>query len=228
MRRGGGSSALRLAAAAAALLVLALALAQVLLPGIAASRISSRVGRYGSVQSVHVSAWPAVKLLWGDADEVRVRARSLSMSPRQAAALLWEGRGAGRLELSAASLRLGALQLQDASLSGRDGVLSARASTTAAQAQAALPAGVGARLIASVGGSVEVLASGRLFGVGVGVRALAQPRGGALVVHPSAPLLAGLQLTLFSDPHVYLLAVGAQPLARQPPAYLLTLRARLR
>ena len=39
--------------------VLVLALAQVLLPRIAASRISSRVGRYGSVESVSVRAWPA-------------------------------------------------------------------------------------------------------------------------------------------------------------------------
>ena len=44
---------------------LVLALAQVLLPRIAASRISSRVGRYGTVQSVSVKAWPAVELLWG-------------------------------------------------------------------------------------------------------------------------------------------------------------------
>ena len=61
-------------------MVLALALAQLLLPGIAASRISSRVGRYGEVQSVSVSAWPAVKLLWGSADSVTVRARSLRVS----------------------------------------------------------------------------------------------------------------------------------------------------
>ncbi len=45
-------------------LVLLFVLAQVLLPRIAASRISSRVGRYGKVRSVSVSAWPALELLW--------------------------------------------------------------------------------------------------------------------------------------------------------------------
>jgi len=86
-------------------IALALALAQVLLPGIAADRIGSRVRRYGSVQSVSVTAWPAVKLLWGDADSVKVRARNLSLSPRQAAGLLWEGRGAGSIDMTVGERR---------------------------------------------------------------------------------------------------------------------------
>ncbi len=95
MRRGGGGrSKARIAAFLAGAALLVLALAQLLLPRIAAERISSRVGRYGSVESVSVSAWPAVKLLWGSVDSVRVRARHLSLSPAQAAKLLWEARGA--------------------------------------------------------------------------------------------------------------------------------------
>ena len=62
--------------------MLVLALAQVLLPRIAASRISSRVGRYGKVQSVSVSAWPAVELLWGSVDSVRVAAGEPRAEPR--------------------------------------------------------------------------------------------------------------------------------------------------
>ena len=45
-------------------IVLLLVVAQLVLPRIAASVVSSRVGRYGKVQSVSVEAWPAVKLLW--------------------------------------------------------------------------------------------------------------------------------------------------------------------
>ncbi|MGD1058944.1 MAG: hypothetical protein ABR992_16185, partial [Solirubrobacteraceae bacterium] len=58
-------------------LIVLLALAQVVLPRIAVSRIESRVGRYGKVQSVSVSAWPAVELLWGHVGSVHVRAKSL-------------------------------------------------------------------------------------------------------------------------------------------------------
>ena len=55
----------RIAAGLAGAIALVLVLAQLLLPGIAASRISSRVGKYGTVESVSVSAWPAIELLWG-------------------------------------------------------------------------------------------------------------------------------------------------------------------
>ena len=88
MRRSGGSRAIRIAAIVAAILLGLLALAQLVLPRIAASRISSRVGRYGHVEHVSVSAFPAIELLWGDADSVTVRTGPLSVSPAQAASLL--------------------------------------------------------------------------------------------------------------------------------------------
>ena len=47
--------------------VVVLGLAQLLLPGLAAQRVRSEIGRYGVVHSVSVSAFPAIELLWGDA-----------------------------------------------------------------------------------------------------------------------------------------------------------------
>jgi hypothetical protein len=41
------------------------------------------VGRFGTVKSVSVRAWPAVELLWGQADSVKVRAASLDMNTEQ-------------------------------------------------------------------------------------------------------------------------------------------------
>ena len=74
------------------------------------------MGRYGKVQSVSVSAWPAVELLWGHVGSVRVRAKSLALSPAQVASLLWEARGTASMDVSAESVRLGSLALSDASL----------------------------------------------------------------------------------------------------------------
>src|SRR5271166_1183344 len=105
MRRGGGRKKRRLVLSLMGGLALLVVLAQVLLPRIAASRISSRVGRYGKVRSVSVSAWPALKLLWGQADSVRVSAKSLTLSPSQVASLLWEGREASRMDVSAESVQ---------------------------------------------------------------------------------------------------------------------------
>jgi hypothetical protein len=216
-----------LASLAGCVLLLAV-LAQLLLPRIAASRVSARVGRYGSVASVSVSAWPALKLLWGDADSVRVRARSLSLSPAQVAELLWEARGAASMQISAAAVRLGTLELSDATLHKHGGALSGAALASEAAVHAALPAGFGVTLLNSSGGQVEVRASGALFGIGASVDAVALAREGTLIAHPLGPLIEGLQLTLFADEHVHVLGVSASVASVEPRVYRLALAATLR
>jgi len=216
-----------LASLAGFVLVL-LVLAQLLLPRIAASRVSSRVGRYGSVVSVSVSAWPAVKLLWGDADSVRVRARSLSLSPAQVAELLWEARGAASLQIDAQTVQLGRLRLSAATLHKHGHALSAAALASEAAVHAALPAGFGVTLLNSAGGQVEVRASGALFGIGAAVDAVALAREGKLIAHPLGLLLEGVQLTLFADERVHVLGVGASVASAQPRVYRLALAATLR
>ena len=229
MRRGGGvrsQSTTRLVLYALAGAVLVLALAQVLLPRIATSRISSRVGRYGAVERVSVSAWPAVELLWGSADSVRVRARHLSLSPAQAAALLWEGRGAQSMDLTAGSLQVGPLRLSDARLRKRGSALSAEARASEADVRAALPAGWEVKLLNSRGG--DLLKLGGLGLLGASVDAVALASEGRLVAHPLGLPLEGLRLTLFSDRHVHVEGVGARLDSGQPPAYRLRMRASLR
>jgi hypothetical protein len=198
-----------LALALVGVVLIVLVLAQVLLPRIAASVISSRVARYGSVESVSVSAWPAVKLLWGQADSVRVKARRLALEPAQAAKLLWESRDVASEDLSAEEVQIGALRLSDASLHKRGRQLSALASTDQAAVRAALPEGFDVRLLRSQGGQVEVQASGGLFGVGAGVDAVALASDGRLVAHPLGFLIEGFQLTVFADRHVYVEGVSA-------------------
>ncbi len=223
MGRGG-----QIAAGVAGAVVLALALAQLILPRLAASRISSRIGRYGKVQSVSVSAWPAVELLWGHVGSVHVRAGSLALSPAQAASLLWEARGTVSMDVSAESVQLGSLRLSDASLRKRGSALSARAVASEAAVKAALPPGFGVQLLRSEGGEVEVKATGALFGVGASVNAVAGASDGKLVAHPLGFLVQALQLTLFSDPHVYVQGVGASVRGEQPLSYELTMSASLR
>ena len=208
-------------------IVLLLALAQVLLPRIAANRISSRVARYGTVQSVSVSAWPAVELLWGHADSVRVKVKGIALSPAQAAKLLWEAHGTASMDVSAERAQVGSLRLSDANLHKRGSGLSAQADVTESDAMAALPQGFSVHLLRSEHGSVEVRASGALFGVGASVNAVAVASRGDLVAHPVGFLVEGLKLTLFSDPHIYVEGVGASALGEPPSRYRLTMLARL-
>jgi hypothetical protein len=228
MRRGGGSRGIRLAAFAAAAVLVLLALAQLLLPRVAASQISSRVGRYGHVEQVSVSAWPALELLWGSADSVKVRAGALALSPSQVAALLWEGRGVAKLDIGAEAVRVGGLSLSDATLRKRGAQLEAQADTTQAAAQAALGEGVSVRLLGSAGGRVRVSVGGSLFGVGAAVPAVAEAQNGALVAHPEGFPLEGLRLKLFSDRHVHVEGVGASVRSGDTLSYRLSMSALLR
>lgn len=207
--------------------VLVLVLAQLLLPRIAASVVSSRVGRYGKVESVSVSAWPAVKLLWGSVDSVHVRAKSVALSPEQAAKLLWEAHTTTNVDISAERVRIGELQLTDATLTKRGDALTAHASATDADVKAALPSGFQIQLLRSEGGEVEVLASGALFGIGASVKAVGQASDGRLVAHPLGFLISGFRLTLFSDPHVYVEGVGASVESQRPLSYRVGMTARL-
>lgn len=209
------------------MLVLLAVAAQLALPRIAASRISARVGRYGQVRSVSVSAWPAIELLWGDANSVEVTAGSLSMSPQQAASLLWEGRGVSRMDLRAASVRVGSVRLRNAELNQRGSALSAQAEMTREAVREALPTGVEASLLGSGEGKVQVQVTGQLFGVGASVQAVAEASEGRLVAHPLGLLLEGFRLTLFADEHVYVQGVGAS-VSSGGRAYRLTMSARLR
>jgi hypothetical protein len=209
--------------------VAVLALAQLVLPGIAADRVRERVGRYGRVVSASVSAWPAVKLLWGSADSVKVRAEGLRISPSQSAALLWEARGVARMEVTAGSVREGPLQLHDARLRKRGRALEGEALVSAADVRAALPPGFDVELTGSAGGEVRVRASGGLFGAGASVEAVAGAEDGRLVARPVG--LGGVRLTLFSDPHVRVEGVGASVVAGppgRPSSYALSMRASLR
>ena len=216
---------MRVVLIAAGALVALLALAQLVLPRIAASQISSKVGRYGHVEHVSVSAWPAVKLLWKHADSVRVRASRLSLSPAQAASLLWEGRSTSRLDIEAASVHVGSLALSDATLRKRGAQLEAHATTTQAAAEAALGAGVSVQLTGSSDGRVQVRVGGSLFGVGASVPAAAEAVDGKLVAHPEGFLIQGFRLTVFSDPHVHVEGVEAQ--VAGPSSYRLGMRALL-
>lgn len=215
---------MRVLLALAATVLVLLVLAQVLLPRIAADTISSRVGRYGHVRSVHVSAFPAVELLWGHAESVQVSAGSLTLSPAQAAKLLWESRGVGRMDVHADSVKVGPLLVTRATLAKRGSGLTAQAQSSEANVSAALPPGFGLRLLTSGAGRVEVQASGGLFGIGASVPAVALASDGRLVAHPIAPLIEALQLTLFSDPHVFVEGVGA---ARRGADYDLSMYGRL-
>jgi len=221
----------RIAAWLVGAIVLMLVLAQLFLPTIAASRVRSRVEKYGTVKSVTVDAWPAVELLWGKAESVNVKAGSLQISAAQMAKLLGEARGVKSMRVSAESVKEGPLQLYDASLQKHGDALLGSAWASRADVKTALGEGFEVQLQPSGAGRVQMSVEGGLFGVKAAVQAVAEAQEGDVVVHPLGFLLEGLKLTLFAEPEVYVEGVGASVAAGpsgKGAGYRLSFRASLR
>ena len=215
--------------------LLLVVLAQVFLPTLAARRVRDRVARYGTVRSVSVSAFPAVKLLWGKADSVDVNAGSLSVQFSQIAALLWEARAADSMRVTAEAATLTAvpelskgLTVHDMRTEKHGSAISTSSILTQQQLNEALPSGFHIEPTASGGGQVQVRASGGLFGAQASITALVKPLEGRLVVEPQGFPLASLgTITLFSDTHLYVSSVGVRVLRTQPLTYVLSMGATL-
>jgi hypothetical protein len=215
--------------------VLLLLLAQAILPSIAARVVRDRIKPYGDLESVHLSAWPAVELLWGKADSASARSRSLRITLAQLTKLELEARGVHDLDLTVARLELkvptvpNGIVLRDVTTRKHGASVYTQATLTQADLTAALPSGFTVQPVASGGGQVEVHASGGLFGMQASIGALVKPLEGRLVAEPQGFPLAGLAtVTLFSDPHLKVESVDVRVQRRQPLTYGLSLRASLR
>ncbi|HEY5193858.1 MAG TPA: hypothetical protein VIJ39_08320 [Solirubrobacteraceae bacterium] len=216
-------------------LALAVVLAQVFLPTLAAKRVSARVARYGTVKTVSVSALPAFELLWGKADSVSVTAGALSVPASKVASLLWEAHTVGAMTFSADTATLTGvpslargLTVSDLRTEKHGSAINASATLTQQQLDEALPTGFRIEPIASGGGDVQARASGGLFGVQASITVLVKPLEGRLVAEPQGfPLASLATVTLFSDPHLKVRSVGVRVLRSQPLAYGLSLAATL-
>lgn len=212
-------------------IVLVVVAAQLLGPAIAAKVVREKVEKYGTVKSVSVKAWPAVKLVWKQADEVSVQAGSLRLSKAQTLALLKEAKGTERLDTNAESVEVEGLKLTDTRFEKHGNAVRAEGVMSEEDIRRALPTGVEMTLVKSEGGTVEVRASGGLFGVSASVDAVAQAEDGKLVARPIAFPLNVLKLTLFESASVYVEGVQAKALPTAPgegARYELSMWARLR
>lgn len=217
-RRG---AALRAPLALAAVLVALGLIAQLVLPPLAAKDVRVKLRPYGGVETVSISAWPAVTLLWHDAGSLTLRARRLVLTPSRSVRLLTEASGIDRLDATVGSLREGPLQLHSARVRKRGASIGAEGLVGPAELGAVLPGGVA--LLGSEAGAIRVSVGGSLFGFGGRLHAVLRCVDGRLVLEvPGLPLP---RLTLFADRRLHLTAVGYS--ARPSGGYRLWLTARL-
>lgn len=205
--------------------VVLLVVSQRVLPGIAAQRLRDRLERRGTVLSVKVEAFPAIELLWHQADRVVVRMRSYSSSQDQLSSTLAGARDAGSVDASAQRLVAGLLTLRNASLVKRGNQLIGRATVAEPDLRAALPVLDGVQPVDSSGGQLTLQGTATVFGVTTTVDATVRPQNGALVVSPDVPFGGLATITVFSNPAIAVQAISATP---APDGFTVTAEARLR
>lgn len=217
--------------------MLVLGLTQAVLPRLAAQRVRDQVKPYGQLESVSVKAFPAIELLWGKAESASATAKRLSLSEADAVRLVSEARGVDETTLKVGALNLsvpglpGGIVLREVVLRKQGERLTMRSTIAQSDLDAASPNGVRIRLIASSPGTIEVIASGSLFGVRATVEAVAIPSEGKLIAHPlNIPFGAFVRFALFADPRLYLESVSLtrESEGRQQAPWRLALSGRLR
>ncbi|MDQ2894974.1 MAG: DUF2993 domain-containing protein [Actinomycetota bacterium] len=199
--------------AAVALVLVVLAVAQVVLPGIAAQQLRDRLARSGQVLSVSVDAFPAVELLWHHADRVTVRLGRFRSSPGGLARLLDESSSVGVLSASVAQLDTGLLSLRNAALSKSGSTLSGAALITQSDLRTALPVLDSVTPVASAQGTLTLRGTATLFGLTASVDATLREQDGGIVVTPQVPFGGLAAIRVFSDPRLAVTAISAAPAA---------------
>jgi hypothetical protein len=215
----------RVALATVGGLILLIVAAQVALPRIAEHRLRDRLERSGTVERVEISAFPAVKLLWHRADDVTVRMGRLRTGSGNFADLLASTGDTDDLDASAEEQRILTLRLHDSRLRKRGDELTLSSTVDDADLQAALPPGFDVRPVASGNGALVFEGSADLLGQRFQGQAVVAARDGKLILAPDLPFGGFFTVTLFTDPRIEVLSVGAQ---QRAGGFTVVARVRLR
>jgi hypothetical protein len=225
-RRIGGRVSRRAAVLATVGVVLALlVIAQLVLPGIAAQRLRDQLARSGEVIKVEVSAFPAIELLWHQADSVTVHVRLYRSSTSELAQKLAQTADADAVDATADQLDTGVVKVHKATLRKRGDQLTGSAQVTDADIRAALPSGFEVRPVASGDGQLVLQGTATILGLSATLNATLRAQDGRLVVVPDVPFGGLATLTVFADPHIEVQGVDA---ASAAGGFTVTARAKLR
>lgn len=200
-----------IALGAGGVVVVVLIVAQLVLPGIAAQRMRDQLARSGQVLSVQVHAFPAIELLWHQADRAVIRLGRYTAPAGKLGSSLHQSVDVGSLDASAREVDVGLLALHNARLAKRGDRLIASATVAEADLRHALPILNSVVPVASASGQLTLQGTASLFGVTATVQALVRTVDGRVVVSPNVPLGGLATIGIFANPHVAVQSVGASP-----------------
>ena len=191
-------------------MLLVLVVAQLVLPGIATQDLRDRLAKSGRVLEVKISAFPAIELLWNQADRVVVRMDTYTSHPSHLSSLLDEAAGVGSLDASANRLQAGLLVLHSASLRKRGDDVTGVATVNNTDVQAALPILTSVSLVGSANGQVTLQGTATALGLSATLQVIVSAQDGKLVAAPNLPFGGLATVTLFSNPHLAVQSVSGQ------------------
>jgi hypothetical protein len=213
-----------IATAIVGVVIVLLVVAQLVLPGLAAQQLRDRLDGHGTVLSVEVSAFPAIKLLWHRADRVAVRMANYRSGTGGLGSELDQTADTGSLTASIATLDTGLVTLHDVTLTKRGNQLTGSGRVTEADLRTSVPFLEDVHPIASGDGRLTLRGTAKILGLSATIDATVAAQNGDLVVAPDVPLGALATVTVFSDPHVYVEDVSATSTA---DGFAVTAHARL-
>lgn len=180
---------------AAAALVATLSLAtQLVLPALAERQIAGRLESGGGRADVSMSAFPAVRLLFGDGDSLRVKGRRLRLAVGHDRRLLHKLDGFDAVRVRLRDTEVGPLQLKSFVLDRRDERRDYTVRLAGRTSPRALAAFLGGRAGGAIGGDLGKLAGGLLGGglpLALDLRARVRSRDGEPEVQGTRGTVAG-------------------------------------
>jgi DUF2993 family protein len=194
-------------------LLLVLVAAQLVLPGIAAQRLRDELSRIGSVRHVEVRAFPAIELLWHQADRVVIQMDEYRSSGAHLASALAQSADVDTLDASAATVTAGLLTLHEATLHKRGSALTGSARIEEADLRRAVPFLTDVQPVASAGDQLVLRGTASLLGVSATADATVTADRGRILVTPQVPFGGLATVTVFSSSELSVDSLSATPVA---------------
>ncbi|HET9073315.1 MAG TPA: LmeA family phospholipid-binding protein [Solirubrobacteraceae bacterium] len=185
---------------------------QLILPGLAAQSVRARLSGNGRVLNVSVSAFPAVELLFGDADRVTVSMASYRGGESELASRIQQSSGVSELTVHVAQVRSGLLTLDAVTVTKHGAELQGSGTLTEANLRAAIPFLQSVSALGDADGGVVLRGRAQVPFLGdISADALVTPRSGRLVVSGVGLLGSFLHLTVFASPHLHVESITGRP-----------------
>ncbi|MBJ7330798.1 MAG: hypothetical protein JHC95_12935 [Solirubrobacteraceae bacterium] len=203
----------------AGVIVVLLFASQLLLPTLASRRLADNLERFGPRPDVKVSAFPALKLLTGQADRVTIHGTTARIAPGPLLDQFSDRGDADEVDLRVDALQVGLLDLTDVHVTKNGDDVTSAATVTLSDLQQSLRQLANLRVAADdTGEGILLEGEVRLFGRAIGGAARVRADEGKIVVG-----IEGLPLgtiTVFDDDRLRVTDVDAREV---PGGYRLSL-----